>query len=291
MKKFFLGAAAIALAIGSFSCDNAGGAAKLTTDADSAAYAQGLLQGSQFKEMLSGMEEQEGAPKIDKAAFLKGFEQAFGDSTQFSYFAGGITGAQLLQQMKGDSIDAKLFLKAFREALNSDSTTTFLMSVDSARTIAHSFQEKKQLARMREQYGPNIEKGKAYIAEFQKEEGVQTTPSGIAYKVLQAGTGATPTAEDQVKVNYVGTTIDGKEFDKNEGIEFPLNGVIKGWTEILQLMKEGEKVKVAIPYELAYGERGSYSIEPYSTLVFEIELLKVIKVAPATEAAAPAETN
>ena len=95
--------------------------------------------------------------------------------------------------------------------------------------------------------------------------------------MITEGTGATPTIDDTVKASYVGTLIDGKEFDKGDNVEFPLRGVIPGWTEILQLMKVGGKLKVVIPQELAYGAHSQSPIEPFSTLVFEIELKDVKK--------------
>lgn len=127
---------------------------------------------------------------------------------------------------------------------------------------------------------PLIETGRAFLRENAKRPGVKTTASGLQYEVIHEGTGAKPSAEDVVKVHYAGTLIDGKEFDnsykRGEPIEFPLNRVIKGWTEGLQLMREGGKYNLFIPYELGYGERGAGNdIPPYSTLIFEIELIKV----------------
>ncbi len=124
------------------------------------------------------------------------------------------------------------------------------------------------------------EKGEAFLTENAKKEGVKATASGLQYKVVKEGTGKQPTAANTVKVHYRGTLIDGKEFDssykRNEPIEFPLNGVIKGWTEGLQLMKEGSKYQLFIPSSLAYGKRGAGDlIGPDETLIFEVELLEV----------------
>lgn len=126
------------------------------------------------------------------------------------------------------------------------------------------------------------EKGKAFLEKFTKEEGVKTTESGLAYKVLKEGTGATPTEEDTVEVHYHGTLLDGTVFDssveRDKKITFPLNRVIKGWTEGLQLMKEGGKTKFVIPSDLAYGDTGAMpKIPGGATLVFDVELFKVIK--------------
>lgn len=122
--------------------------------------------------------------------------------------------------------------------------------------------------------------GEKFLAENAKREGVQVTASGLQYEVLEATIGQKPKATDTVKVHYEGTLIDGTVFDssyeRGEPIEFPLNGVIKGWTEGLQLMPVGAKYKLYIPYELGYGERGAgQNIPPYATLIFTVELLEI----------------
>jgi len=118
-----------------------------------------------------------------------------------------------------------------------------------------------------------------YLEDNKSKEGVVALPSGLQYKVLVEGTGQKPGAYDTVKVHYHGTTINGKVFDssvdRGEPIEFPLNQVIRGWTEGLQLMPVGSKYILYIPYDLAYGENGNQSIAPYATLIFEVELLDV----------------
>lgn len=122
----------------------------------------------------------------------------------------------------------------------------------------------------------NKKAGEAFLAENAKKSGIVTTASGLQYQVLAAGNGRQPSASDSVTVNYKGSLIDGKEFDSGEGISFPLNGVIPGWTEGLQLMKEGAKYRFFIPSDLAYGESGAARvIPPNAALVFEVDLLKV----------------
>lgn len=125
-----------------------------------------------------------------------------------------------------------------------------------------------------------LEKGEAFLKENAQKEGVKTTASGLQYLVLKEGDGKSPKATDVVKVHYKGTLIDGKEFDssykRGEPIEFPLNRVIPGWTEGVQLMKEGAKYQFFIPAKLAYGERGAGGvIPPNATLIFEVELIAV----------------
>ena len=131
-------------------------------------------------------------------------------------------------------------------------------------------------------YGDNIEKGENFLAENGKREGVVTTKSGLQYEIIKKGNGATPTANDKVRVHYHGTLIDGTVFDssidRGEPAEFGVSQVIKGWTEALQLMPVGSKWKLYIPYDLAYGDREvSEEIKLYSTLIFEVELLDIVK--------------
>ncbi len=135
-------------------------------------------------------------------------------------------------------------------------------------------QEQQQLS------AKNLEAGKQFLAQNAKKEGVVTTASGLQYKVVKSGNGKTPQADDTVTTNYRGTLIDGREFDssysRGQPASFPVKGVIKGWTEALQLMKVGDKWELYIPSELAYGAaQRSELIQPNSTLVFELELLGI----------------
>ncbi|MBE2205760.1 MAG: FKBP-type peptidyl-prolyl cis-trans isomerase [Chthoniobacterales bacterium] len=125
-----------------------------------------------------------------------------------------------------------------------------------------------------------LEMGREFLAGNATKPGINQTASGLQYKILEPGTGKAPKATDTVLVNYRGTLLDGREFDssykRNAPIEFPLNGVIPGWTEGLQLIKEGGKIQLFIPPNLAYGSRGAGGvIGPDATLIFEVELLKV----------------
>jgi len=159
-----------------------------------------------------------------------------------------------------------------------------------------------QLARSRSEgvAAKEKEKSKSFLETAAKEEGAQKSESGLVYKALKEGTGAAPAATDLVKVHYRGTLTDGKEFDssysRNEPAQFPLNGVIRCWTEGVQKMKVGGKAKLVCPSEIAYGDQGSPpNIPGGATLVFEVELLEVAKAAPgnspgAAPAAAPQKT-
>lgn len=140
----------------------------------------------------------------------------------------------------------------------------------------------KQQENEKKKYEGNIEKSAAFLAENGKREGVVTTASGLQYEILKKGTGEKPKAESMVKTHYHGTFLDGKVFDssveRGEPVEFPVNRVIPGWTEALQLMPVGSKWKLWIPYQLAYGDAGSPpKVPPFSMLVFEVELLGVKK--------------
>jgi FKBP-type peptidyl-prolyl cis-trans isomerase FklB len=131
-------------------------------------------------------------------------------------------------------------------------------------------------------YKDYIEQNEAYLAKNKTKAGVTTTASGLQYEVIKMGTGPKPTAQNTVKVHYAGTLIDGTEFDssikRNEPATFPVTGVIPGWTEALQLMPVGSKFKLYLPASIAYGASGAGEvIKPYSTLIFEVELLEIIK--------------
>jgi len=122
----------------------------------------------------------------------------------------------------------------------------------------------------------NLREGETFLAENAKQPGVVTTATGLQYLILKEGTGLKPTARDSVTVNYKGSLINGREFDSGDGISFPLGGVIPGWTEGLQLMKEGAQYRFFIPPQLAYGESGAGRvIPPNATLIFEVDLTKV----------------
>ena len=293
MKKISILLAASAMALGLSSC-NKEGSTNLKDNSDSVSYAVGFGNASELLNAIQGAKAQ--GQDVDSALFFKGFEEGFNsDTTKLWYYVGQMQGVQAAQRFKDDStLNKAMFMAGFKKALGVDSATRVVLS-DSLNIIAQKYYELKAEAdrkkyeaemekQMEEQYGENKTKGAAFIAEFKKEAGVKTTASGLAYQVIKEGNGATPTANDQVQVNYVGKLIDGTVFDESKGkpAEFRVDGVIKGWTEILQLMKAGSKVKVVIPQDLAYGARyAGEKIPPFSTLVFEIELVKVLPAAAA----------
>ena len=177
-------------------------------------------------------------------------------------------------------LDLDLLMRGMRDALEG---TESAMTEDEVRETMLAFQKqmKSRAAGRAKALGEkNKQEGEAFLAANGKKEGVQTTASGLQYKVIQAGTGAVPKATDTVSVHYRGTLLDGTEFDsshkRGRPAEFPVNGVIKGWTEALQLMKVGAKWMVYIPSDLAYRDRGAGRlIGPNATLIFEVELLAI----------------
>ncbi len=274
--KFALGAVCV---VGFASCNNLSSNQESNPANDSIAMARGCVMGAQLEQQLMYSEMQ--GEKIDREEFLKGFKEGLSSADNakvFGYYAGQITGYQMAKKQVEDKVSLDLFFKYFEAALKKDTTLT-AWTPEQAMAFLQKEEPKMYEKKMEAEFGANKVAGKEFIEKFKKEEGVITTESGIAYKVLQEGKGATPTAEDKVEVKYTGTLVDGKEFDTSgdKTVEFGVNQVIKGWTEMLQLMKEGEKVKVVIPQELAYGNREMGNIKPFSTLVFEVELVKVVK--------------
>lgn len=214
--------------------------ADLKTEDDKVSYSVGFSMGSSFKE-----EEL----KMNLDILKQGLEDGFTGSKQIL-----------------DEEEMKKTMTAFREKMRAKKQAEYM----------------KRMEERKEQGEENKEKGKAFLEENKTKEGVVTLESGLQYKILQEGTGASPKATDTVKCQYKGTTIDGQEFDssykRGQPATFAVNRVIKGWTEGLQLMKEGGKWQFFIPAELAYGERGAgQNIGPNEVLIFEVELLEIEK--------------
>ena len=195
-----------------------------------------------------------------------------------SYALGMNLGINLHRQSV--DVDPAILTQGLKDALAGGSTQ---MTDEEARTTLTQLQEdlrKKQEAKMQQVGDENKKEGDAFLAANKTKEGVVTLPSGLQYKVLKAGTGPKPAATDSVVCNYQGTLIDGKEFDssykRGQPATFPVNGVIKGWTEALQLMPVGSKWQLFVPSDLAYGPRGAGAdIAPNATLIFEVELLSI----------------
>jgi FKBP-type peptidyl-prolyl cis-trans isomerase FklB len=197
---------------------------------------------------------------------------------KFSYALGMNLGKNLHQQAV--AVDPNILARGLKDALTGGKT---LLTDDEARaalTAAQAEVRAKQQEKMQQAGAENKKEGETFLAANKAKDGVVTLPSGLQYKILTAGTGPKPTASDTVVCNYRGTLINGTEFDssykRGQPATFPVGGVIKGWTEALQLMPVGSKWQLFIPADLAYGDRGAGAdIGPGATLIFEVELLSI----------------
>ena len=202
--------------------------------------------------------------KLDSASY------AFGIAMGSNLKSGGL-----------ENLNYDLLTKGLKDAFNKDAKA--LMSEQESQNVINSLFEslsKVREAKERVKYEPTIKEGENFLAQNKAKPGIKTTASGLQYEVLTEGTGTQPKTTDQVTVHYKGTLLNGFEFDssykRNQPTSFGLNQVIPGWTEGVALMKEGAKYRFFIPYNLAYGSRGAgQDIPPYSTLIFEVELIKV----------------
>jgi FKBP-type peptidyl-prolyl cis-trans isomerase FklB len=187
----------------------------------------------------------------------------------------GVSFSNSLSSQGITDINTDILTKTITTALKGGKTT--FSSEEANKFIGEYFQK------LSEEKGAVVKiEGEKFLEENKKKTGVTTTESGLQYTVIKTGDGPKPTATDKVKTHYHGTLINGTVFDssvdRGEPVEFPVNGVIKGWTEALQLMPVGSKWKLYIPYSLAYGERAAGpQIPAYSALVFEVELLEIVK--------------
>lgn len=199
------------------------------------------------------------------------------DKQKLGYIIGMDIGKSLREQ--GTEVDLDALIDAVRSTFNGEELA---MTAEEAAEVRQAYIQRRQAEQQAEasQAGAaNLAEGQKFLADNKVKEGVQTTESGLQYKVMTMGDGAKPTATQTVKVHYRGTLLDGTEFDssyaRNEPISFALNRVIAGWTEGVQLMPVGSKFMFYIAPELAYGEGGGGPIPPNSTLVFEVELLDI----------------
>ncbi len=202
--------------------------------------------------------------------------KTFKDSVSYSI------GMNIGRDLKGQSIDVdpNVLAQGIKDMMAGDKTLLTQEQVQSCMMSLQKDVMAKRESKNKELAGKNKKEGDAFLAANKTKDGVKVTSSGLQYKVLKEGTGPKPTATQTVSVNYRGTLIDGTEFDssikRGKPAEFPVNGVIKGWTEALQLMPVGSKWELVIPPDLAYGEQGAGSaIGPNAVLIFEVELLAI----------------
>ncbi len=289
MKKFILGVAALAAITMGFSSCNKAPKAELKSETDSLAYSYGMTTSRGLKEYLVRLEV-DTTKNMD--AFIKGFLKATKDMSdeEKAEMVGTQIGQQVMQQMMPhfeslvqDGDTTKVFnkndyLAGFVAGVMEDSK---IMTAEEAATYAETVQNRMVSEKAAAKYGDYRKANEAFLAENAKKAGVTTTASGLQYEVLKAGTGVKPTAASVVKVHYHGTLIDGTVFDssveRKEPATFGVSEVIKGWTEALQLMPVGSKWRLYIPQELAYGPAEQGAIKPFSTLIFDVELISIEK--------------
>lgn len=199
------------------------------------------------------------------------------EEKKVSYSMGLIFGQRMLNDIQ--EVDTDTFVAGIRDGLEGNDPK---LSEDEIRTVLQNFQQsqqQKQMEEMKAMADANLESANQFLEENAKREGVKETESGLQYEVISEGSGESPEAGDQVEVHYVGTLTDGTVFDssreRGEPVTFGLGDVIPGWTEGLQLMKEGGRMKLFLPPDLAYGPGGNRSIGPNEALVFDVELLDI----------------
>ena len=288
MRKF--GFFAVALAAISFaSCTAQAPKAEFKNEIDSLSYMFGVANTQGLDYYISG---QLGVDTTYMADFIAGVVAGVSQNTpkDVAYNAG----LQIGQQITGriiEGINNQLFAGDSTQALNQDNFIAGFVSAlkkkpgmatpEEASAYVQTHADAIKAKALEAKYGENKAAGEKFLAENAKKEGVKTTESGLQYKVIKEGKGAIPTETSTVKVHYKGTLVDGTEFDssynRNEPTSFRANQVIKGWTEALTMMPVGSKWELYIPQELAYGTRETGDIKPFSTLIFEVELLEIEK--------------
>ena len=280
---------AIAAAASLASCTVQAPKANLKTDIDSLSYSIGMAQTQGLKGYLTGRLDVDTAYM---AEFIKGLNEGANKTSKkdIAYMAGLQIGQQISNQMmKG--INQELFAGDSTKTISKDNFMAGfiagtlekggVMTMEAAQEYTRTAMETIKAKAMEEKYADNKAAGEKFLAENKAKEGVKTNESGLQYKVITEGKGEIPADTCKVKVNYKGTLIDGTEFDssykRNEPSTFRANQVIKGWTEALTMMPVGSKWELYIPQELAYGSRESGQIKPFSTLIFEVELVGIEK--------------
>ena len=262
---------------------------KLSNGSDSLSYAAGM---SITNGLIPFLVQQQGVDTTYMADFVKGFQMVANggsDPKMKAYAAGMDIAKQVKERMMPDltkdfqdtpdSIVTSLFYKGFSDALLKDSS---VFKQEGAEAYFRDKQIANKAAKDEKLYGANRDAGRQFLAENAKKEGVVTLPSGLQYKVLVKGDGPIPTLDDKVPVNYEGRLVDGTMFDASakhgdKPMEFKPSQVIKGWQEALTMMPVGSTWQLFIPFELAYGDRDSGQIKPFSALVFDVQLVGIVK--------------
>lgn len=269
--------------------ENSDSTADLTAQIDTFSYAMGVAQTMGLKDYAMyrlGVDTAYYATE-----FVKGVKEGIkvgDDAKQGAFFTGIQIGQQVAQQIipgitrdvlgANGELNKEFFMAGFVAGVTGKG---LLMHPMEAQETTMRLMEELKNERYEEEFGANKAQGEAFLDSIAKTEGVMKTESGLCYKVITEGKGAVPASTDKVKVHYRGTLIDGTEFDssysRNEPTEFGVNQVISGWTEALTMMPVGSKWEIYIPQNLAYGSRDLGQIKPFSTLIFEVELLEIVK--------------
>jgi len=201
------------------------------------------------------------------------------DEQKVSYSFGLIFGKRMTNDLP--TLDLNVFVQGLKDGFKGDPALLTDAQIEATLKQFQDSQRQEQLQEFEQVAEKNKAAGDAFLANNKNKEGVVTLANGLQYKVVKAGSGAKPTAESTVKVHYSGSLIDGTVFDssieRGEPVSFPVNGVIPGWTQALQLMQEGSKWNLYIPSDLAYGPGGNRNIGPNETLLFEVESLEIQK--------------
>jgi FKBP-type peptidyl-prolyl cis-trans isomerase len=235
------------------------------------------------------------AEKRSNPVTAKESTRALTNNEKRGYALGVQVGADIAND--GIEADRNFLLQGMRDVLTGGKFRMTKEDLNATLAVMQKEQHEKTAVAMKEFAGKNKKEGEAFLAENKVKDGVVTLTSGLQYKILKAGDGKKPAIDDRVVCNYRGTLIDGTEVDssysRNEPSTFPLKGIIKGWSEALQLMPAGSKWQIFVPSDLAYGERGSgRNVGPNATLIFEVELLSVLDntqdhTKPQSESATP----
>ena len=279
---------AIAIAISFASCAQ-GPKANMKTDIDSLSYATGLAR---TDGLIPHITQQMGVDTLYMADFMRGFMVGTENFTEKDHaYSAGLQIGELVAKYWVENLNQQLFAGDSTKTVSRENMVAgfiagvtnkdLKMSMADAQAYAQAAMDKVRAKAMEEQFGENKKAGEEFLAANKDKEGVKTTESGLQYKVITEGKGEIPQKTDRVKVNYRGTLIDGTEFDssygRNEPSTFRADQVIAGWTEALTMMPVGSKWEVYVPQELGYAERNQGTIKPFSALVFEVELLEIVK--------------
>lgn len=290
MKKFSFVAVTAVAAITMMSCGGNAPKANLKSDVDTLSYAMGIVQSQGLKPFLA---ERMNVDTAYMADFMKGLTEGLNSSDnkkKAAYMAGLQIASQVSSQMIpginyqvfGDDSTATIS----KQNLLAGFATTLLgkdggMTIEVADSLVRTLMESIKASHNEVRFADNKKAGEDFLAENAKKEGVKTTESGLQYKVLKEGTGVIPADTSMVKVHYEGKLIDGTVFDssieRGNPADFRVNQMIAGFTEALKLMPAGSEWEVYIPQELAYGAQQSGKIDPFSALIFKIQLLEVKK--------------